>query len=698
MLNNRTVTILREICIDGNTASVEALAVKYGISNRMARYDLNHINDFLKKNGFSTQLQVKKSEITFLAPVEEREKIRSFIDSRYGDNYILSQEERAVLIIFRLLHPDIQGMITYEALCEELKISRSTLICDIRYVRNRLEDWNLEMVSIVKKGFWCIGKEKAIRSCIRNLLTGERLYAPEQLLEYQKRFSSPEIELYAFTREEIDWLKEHLDQMQKAVGVLLSDMDLVKLLTVILISVRRIRLGYLVDAFGTFRHNVKNRKEYECCQKLSVQLSDYYGITMPEDEIIYLMAYFISASKTYLLEDEKEDYLHADLIGNKIIARFSKIMGRHIAFSKDVSESFVNHVKSMIFRMEFDVSVTNPFLEEIKQNYPQLFISITDACSFLERYFDKRLSEAEIGYMVLYFQLVLEDEHKEEPSAEKRAVIVCASGVATGAVIAEKLKKHFKFCLAGTTSCHNIQKFLQEEQVDLIISSIPLKEMAEVPVVVVSPILAKEDMDRLGRVLPPIKKEKDNKQLMEEILSVIEENVEWVQMEKIKHILEKNFCISHAAAYEGIAKSLEPDDILLNLKAKDWREAIRLAAEPLKRKGRIGQSYITKMIETVEKLGAYIAITEDIAMPHAAPGDDIYAFGITIATFLEPVTIIDRSGIKMFITIAIKDKENYRDIIMEIMELAEDERFIELMYQAESPEEIYQYIRYGSWK
>ena len=284
MLNKRIVTILRDICIDGKAAGVEALAAQYGISNRMVRYDLNHINEFLKENGFSTQLKVKKSEVMFDTSAKERETIKALIDSWYDRDYILSRKERAVWIIFRLLHPSLQGIITYETLCEELKISRSTLICDIRYVRKRLEGWNLKMVSIGKKGFCCIGKEKAIRSCIRNFLTGEKAYAAEQLFEYQVRFHSPEMNLYSFTKEEIDWIKDETDRMQKKVGVILSDMDLVKFISVILIAVRRIRMGCLIDSFEAVRPDIKNWREYDCCRRLRDRLSKRYDIMIPEDD------------------------------------------------------------------------------------------------------------------------------------------------------------------------------------------------------------------------------------------------------------------------------------------------------------------------------------------------------------------------------------------------------------------------------
>lgn len=697
MFNDRTMTLFRELCIHGNTASVETLAAKYGISYRMVRYDLNNMNDFLKENGFSTQIHVKKSEVTVHIKSEEKEKIKDFIDGQSEDHYILSQKERTKWIIFRLLHPGIQGTMTYDALCDELKISRSTLICDIRYVRNRLESWNLEMVSIVKKGFWCIGKEKAIRTCIRNILTGETFYAEEQLFECTGKPRSPEMELYTFFKEEILWLKEEIDRIQKELGVMLSDIALVKLMSVILIAVRRIRLGYTVDAFGTFRCNIKNRREYVSCRKLSEQLSAYYGITVPEDEIIYLMAYVISASKIYLLDEGKEDDLQADFITNKIRSRFHKITGNHITFSRDIDESFVNHIKSMIFRLEFDISVTNPFLDDIKQSYPQLFIKIANSCSFLEKYFGKRLSEHEIAYMVLYFQLALEEEHTEAAIREKNVIIICASGSITGKVIANKLKKHFSFHLIAITSCYRVQELLMEKNADLVISSIPVKLMGQAPVTVVSPMITRDDIDKLKKVLPAARAEQDHNHLMEEILSVVEENVESVQMEKIKSILGKNFHIKHAAAYGGIARILTPADILLNLEAADWREGIRLAAEPMKKKGIISDGYIKSMIETVEKLGAYIVVTEDIAIPHAAPGGNIYDFGITIVTFQEPITIIDRSGIKTFITFAMMGDANNRDIIMEIMELTEDEHFMELMYRAEDPQDIYQYIINGNW-
>lgn len=701
MLNNRTVEILRTICINLKALQLDELVNKYNLSKRMIRYDLDKINDFLKENKFDEQITVKKSEVFFTITKEEQIRLEKLVNSLFGEGYVLSQDERAKIIIFRLIHPEQRGIITYDTLCEELKISRSTLVGDMKNVRNILEYWNLEMVSVAKKGFICLGREKAIRNCMIHLLVKENIYTIDKLIENYKTLPSLEMQLYEFSKEEICWLKDYTAQIQRELGIVMADMALVRFIEVVLVSMRRIAKDKIVEPIQSFRQSFKERKEYAICIKLCECLTQKYSIEIPENEVIYIMSYLMSASKTYLQDNEQQDdYLQVDLIANKMIAKFNRISQRRISFHSDIRESFMHHVNSMIFRMEFDVVVVNPMLEEIKRKYPQLFLDIISACNFLENYFGAKLSENEIGYLVLYFQLVLDGENENEKrlnEVKKSVLIVCSAGFVTGKILAANLQNHFDFNLIAVTSHHHIHDILNENQIDIIISTIPIKEDYQIPIYVVSPNLDINELNSLRQVFP-LGKRLSNKKLVNEIMSVVEENVESVQLQKIKNILKGYFHIENENTYEGLANLLEPQDIRLDLKVSNWKEAMRMAAASLVDRGCITHSYIERMIETVHKLGAYIVVTDEIAIPHANPGVDVLKFGITITTFMEPLTIMDKSGVKVFITFAIKDKDNYKDMVMEIMELIEDETFLNMLEDEKDGLVIYEYIVSGRWK
>ena len=59
--------------------------------------------------------------------------------------------------------------------------------------------------------------------------------------------------------------------------------------------------------------------------------------------------------------------------------------------------------------------------------------------------------------------------------------------------------------------------------------------------------------------------------------------------------------------------------IHLEDRVDNWKDAIRLAADPLLQNQYIFEEYINEMIVNVEKLGPYIVIAPKIAIPHARP-------------------------------------------------------------------------------
>lgn len=68
-----------------------------------------------------------------------------------------------------------------------------------------------------------------------------------------------------------------------------------------------------------------------------------------------------------------------------------------------------------------------------------------------------------------------------------------------------------------------------------------------------------------------------------------------------------------------------------------WEEAIQAAAQPLLRDGAIEESYITDMIESVNKFGPYIVIAPDVAMPHAQGGKGVKETSISFMKVNRPV-------------------------------------------------------------
>ena len=65
---------------------------------------------------------------------------------------------------------------------------------------------------------------------------------------------------------------------------------------------------------------------------------------------------------------------------------------------------------------------------------------------------------------------------------------------------------------------------------------------------------------------------------------------------------------------------IENDSIRLRLEAADWKEAVKLAVEPLIESGAILPEYYDAIIESTEEYGPYYILMPGMAMPHARPG------------------------------------------------------------------------------
>ena len=70
-----------------------------------------------------------------------------------------------------------------------------------------------------------------------------------------------------------------------------------------------------------------------------------------------------------------------------------------------------------------------------------------------------------------------------------------------------------------------------------------------------------------------------------------------------------------------LSELLTEENIRFLPSAPDWREAVRLCAEPLLKSGAILPEYAEAMVRSVEQHGPYIVVDEGLALPHARPED-----------------------------------------------------------------------------
>lgn len=138
-------------------------------------------------------------------------------------------------------------------------------------------------------------------------------------------------------------------------------------------------------------------------------------------------------------------------------------------------------------------------------------------------------------------------------------------------------------------------------------------------------------------------------------------------------------------------KKLLENNIQILPQVDSWEEAIKIASHPLLEKGYIEPRYIDTMISKVNKLGFYIVLSEDVAMPHSRPEDGVLKMGMSLLKLNTPAKF-GNNNVQIVITLAAKDNESHIDALTNLVELLNDDEKIEKIKLAKTNQEILEII------
>ena len=119
---------------------------------------------------------------------------------------------------------------------------------------------------------------------------------------------------------------------------------------------------------------------------------------------------------------------------------------------------------------------------------------------------------------------------------------------------------------------------------------------------------------------------------------------------------------------------IENDSVLLNATATDWRGAIKLGTDMLIRSGSVEPRYHDAIINSIEKMGPYIVIAPQFAMPHARPEDGVNRTAFALVTLTTPVRFDgEEELVDVFVTLAGCSSDEHMEGLMEVTQVLDDE-------------------------
>ncbi|WP_130805907.1 BglG family transcription antiterminator [Senegalia massiliensis] len=700
MLDERKKEIINILINNKKFTTIEQLAHKLKTSNRTIRYDLDSIDIWLDSNDFPMLIRVPRKGIKLnIAGGELNELRKHFTHSNYYE-YVLSPEERRDVILLELLKSN--KPLTFSILAEKMFVSITTIYNDLNYVEDWLNKFNIKIIRKTGFGMVIEGKEEDKRQAIATLL--KSLAIPYNRRKDTSNDSKNYIDYLKdwFPRIDFEYIKNMLCEVEDLLEIKFSYEGFNSLLFHIGLTVERISSNQAISINNPKLKEMMNKSEYIVASKLSQKLSQYYNIEIPKEEIAYITLHIIASKLSDVEDNEKyfEKNSLLSLVIDQMIESVETELNIEIENTNRLKRDLYIHLNPTINRLMFNKPLQNPLLTEIKNKYNDIFLASSKASEFLEESFNIKVTEHEIAYITMHFGAAIESQ-SIHPKEYTKILLVCGSGIGTSRLLSIKLKSHFKnFKIVNILSHENVNKYKDNIDFDLIISTIPI-ENVDKPVALVSPLLDAKDIDLLSSYLNYKRSHKylsyTSSSIVIDLINIISEHCEIKNMQGLQWDIStllnnvNRFMDSQNSNIESRFELLPKKLIQVNIEAKDWIDAIKKASIPLIHFKYITEEYIDSIIKRIEKYGPYMVIAPGIAMPHSSPEDGALKTGLSITKLKTPVKFNHKVNdpIHTIIMLSATDNYNHIETLTKILEILSDKVNSNILENSQSTDIIY---------
>jgi transcriptional antiterminator/mannitol/fructose-specific phosphotransferase system IIA component (Ntr-type) len=713
--------------------SIQVLSEILDVSSRTIRYDLNEIEDLIKK--YELKL-IKKPNFGVLLEGEAEEQFKVFAEFNdfYNSRHFRSAKMRKYLILYRLFQKK-EPILIFE-LADLLDVSSATVSKDLDQVEEWLAKRGLALIRRRNYGVQIEGAEIDIRHAMKSLLnesyeTGnmiELLNKSNKKVDFKSRLEHGYNEEIKNLLGELNLgeIESVVKVAEKELGIRFTDSAFTGLIVHVAFAISRLLAEQDIKIDSERLKMIKKKDEFEIARKIGALLEEKFPVEIPEDEIGFITIHLLGAKMREGKASSELNENELEYLVKEMIRVVEKYFSTSLAGDQKLYSGLLVHLQAIVNRIIFDLPIQNPLLEDIKEKYKEVFQASRLAARLIQSEFYVEISEDEVGYLTIHFGAALERINYQEKKKAKVA-IVCSSGVGTTNLLEVRLKNEFKAIeIIESLSSLDLENSDILKEIDFVISTIPLSLEAK-DVIEVNPFLEENDIDKIKSYLQQRKMEygiftedkleasqdrfsNDYKSLLaknynlkpEEIIDLLRpflnQNQIPAALEKIKNYFaaEKN---RKAVNYQienqkhDLLKLLKRDQIKIIDQAIDWKEAIKKAGQLLLDKGFIEARYVKRMIEIVEDKGPYIAIAPEICLAHAGIEDGVRQPAISLLVIKNGIKLGHQfDPIKFVFVLAPIDKKGHMPALTDIMEFANNQELRNRITAAKSEAEVYELL------
>ena len=225
----------------------------------------------------------------------------------------------------------------------------------------------------------------------------------------------------------------------------LADNAYVALVMHITIAIQRIMEGEVLESDRRLELSLQQDEDYGLAQQIILRLEKEFNIMIPAVELDYILLHIRGSKLKY--SDTPEDmsgFSISDEEALDLVDQMIDTFGTDYVYELKCDELLIHgllvHLQPTLFRLKNDMHIYNPLLEDIQNEYPDIYERCKAVGSLLEKKTGFHINDAEIGYLATHFGAAMVRISKKKTYSRKVSIgIVCASGFGIARLMMTKL-------------------------------------------------------------------------------------------------------------------------------------------------------------------------------------------------------------------------------------------------------------------
>ncbi|MFM1562695.1 PTS sugar transporter subunit IIA, partial [Helcococcus ovis] len=381
-------------------------------------------------------------------------------------------------------------------------------------------------------------------------------------------------------------------------------------------------------------------------EKIVEDLESKFNIEFPMDEVYYITMHLlgtkliINNNKNNKILDEDEKIKE---LAFEIVKEVEKVLRYDLLEDKELLASIALHLKPAIYRYKNNMNIRNPLLSSIKINYPFVYEASSIASDVIYKKTGIIFNEDELGYIAIHLGAAI--ERAKLNIKPIRTLLVCTTGIGSSRLLKYKLDSIFsnQLEIVDTTELYNIKNYINEN-LDLIISTVPFSMDLDVPIIFIYDILGESNFEDI-----------------------------------------KNF-IYKKSNNKKCTKYLKKEDIYLGLDFENKEDVIRFLSDEIVKKGKTPDTLYENIMKRENIIST--AFGNLVAVPHPfepISNETFLTMGVLKKT-------INWSGKKVQVVIILNveknSEERFEEMYRLLLELIDRKESVERIIKSKSKEEI----------